>query len=292
VRVRVRVQARGWATGLFAATGMLCWGGAASAQSWRPYSTFRQLHGETKLDARLEFAAGLLKVVPGRHAELYRMYLWYDSDRFVPLSHYEAPASTVRLGVESAGRAGLRIVSKNQLRQKAVVELSSRADLALHLNLGAGEAELDLGGLRIASVRLETGASRASVRFSAPNRTRCQSAVFAAGAADLAVYRLGNSRCEKVKVEGGVGKLTLDFGGALDATQRAEITLSIGELRLRLPKRSPVRITMDRFLSSFDPEGLVQRGGSWVTRDFNPAEPHLDIALDCSVGAVRVEWIN
>ena len=83
-----------------------------------------------------------------------------------------------------------------------------------------------------------------------------------------------------MKVEGGVGKLTLDFGGALDATQKAEITLSMGELRLRLPKRSPVRITMDRFLSSFDSEGLVQRGGSWVTRDFNPAEPHLDIALD------------
>ncbi len=274
------------------AAGVACCAGLASAQSWRPYSTFRQLHGETRLDAQLEFAAGLLKVVPGRQAELYRMQLSYDADRFVPLSEYEAPASMVRLGVESAGRAGLRVVSKNQLRQKAVVELSPSADLALDLNLGAGEAELDLGGLRVASVRMEAGASRASVRFSAPNRTRCRSAVFAAGAADLAVYRLGNSRCETVKVEGGVGKLTLDFGGAQEATQRAEITLSMGELRLRLPKRFPVRITMDRFLSSFDPEGLAQKDGSWVTRDFDPADPHLDIELECSVGAVRVEWVN
>jgi hypothetical protein len=194
--------------------------------------------------------------------------------------------------VESAGRAGLRVVSKNQLRQKAVVELSPQADLALELNLGAGEADLDLGGLRITSLRLETGASRANVRFSAPNRARCQSAVFAAGAADLAIYRLGNSRCEAVKVEGGIGKLTLDFGGALEATQKAQITLAMGELRLRLPKRSPVRITMDQFLSSFDPEGLVRHGGSWITRGFDPAEPHLDISLDCSVGAVRVEWVN
>jgi hypothetical protein len=265
---------------------------AASAQSWRPYSTFRQLHGETKLEAELEFAAGLLKVVPGRQAELYRMHLSYDAERFVPLSHYEAPAATVRLGVESAGRTGLRVVSESHLRQKAVVELSPQIDLALNLNLGAGEAELDLGGLRIASVRLEAGASRASVRFSAPNRTRCESAVFAAGAADLAIYRLGNSRCEKVKVEGGVGKLTLDFGGAWTATQKAELTLSMGELRLKLPKRVPVRITMDRFLSSFHAEGLTQKGSSWVTRDFDPDQPHLDIALKCSVGTVRVEWVN
>lgn len=271
---------------------MLCWVGSASAQSWRPYSTFRQLHGETRLDAQLEFAAGMLKVTPGRQAELYRMHLSYDADRFVPLSQYEGPASTVRLGVESAGRAGLRVVSRKQLRQKAVVELSPRTDLALDLNLGAGEADLDLGGLRISRVRLETGASRATVRFSAPNPTRCESAVFAAGAADLAIYRLGNSRCERVKVEGGVGKLTLDFGGAWTTTQKAELTLSMGELRLRLPKRTPVRITMDKFLSSFNPEGLVRRGGAWVTRDFDPADPHLDIALTCSVGAVRVEWVN
>ncbi|MGH7631515.1 MAG: toast rack family protein [Gemmatimonadales bacterium] len=281
-----------WRALAAAAAGVLCWTGVASAQSWRPYSTFRQFHGETKLRAQLEFAAGLLKVMPGRDAELYRMHLSYDADRFVPLSQYQARASTVRLGVESAGRAGLRVVSKNQLRQKAVVELSPKADLALDLNLGAGEADVDLGGLRIASVRLETGASRASIRFSAPNRTRCRSAVFAAGAADLSVLRLGNSRCERVKVEGGVGKLTLDFGGAWTTTQKADLTLAMGELRLRLPKRAPVRITMAKFLASFEPEGLVRRGASWATRDFEPAQPHLDIALTCSVGAVRVEWVN
>lgn len=274
------------------AAGAFCWVGSASAQSWRPYSTFRQLHGETRLDAQLEFAAGMLKVAPGRQAELYRMQLSYDSDRFVPLSQYEGSAPTVRLGVQSAGRAGLRVVSKNQLRQKALVELSPRADLALDLNLGAGEADVDLGGLRISQVRIETGASRATVRFSAPNRTRCETAVFEAGAADLAIYRLGNSRCEKVRVEGGVGKVTLDFGGSWTTTQKADVTLSMGELRLRLPKRAPVRIRMDKFLSSFEPDGLIRRGDSWVTRNFDPEQPHLDIGLTCSVGAVRVEWVN
>lgn len=275
-----------------AAAGLVAWSGVGSAQSMRPFSTFRQLHGETRLDARLEFAAGALKVVPGRRAELYRMTLSYDAERFLPLSTYEAAASAVRLGVESAAGAGLRVVSRERLRQRALVELSPTTDLDLDLTLGAGEAEVDLGGLRVASLRLETGASRASIRFSAPNRTRCSSAVFAAGAVDLSILRLGNSRCDKVTVEGGVGKLTLDFGGAWTMTQHAELTLSMGELRLRLPKHAPVRIRMDRFLSSFDANGLVRQGNAFVTPKFDPAMPHLDIALTCNVGAVRIEWVN
>ena len=39
---------------------------AASAQSMRPFSTYRQWHGETSTSARLEFAAGALRLSAGR----------------------------------------------------------------------------------------------------------------------------------------------------------------------------------------------------------------------------------
>ena len=101
-----------------------------------------------------------------------------------------------------------------------------------------------------------------------------------------------NDHYAVVRVEGGVGKVTLDFGGSWTTTQKADLSLSVGELRLRLPRRTPVRIRMDKFLSSFEPEGLIRRGDSWVTRNFDPEQPHLDIGLTCSVGAVRLEWVN
>ena len=44
--------------------------GSAAAQSMRAFTTFRQLHGETRLQANLHYQAGGLRVAPGRANEL------------------------------------------------------------------------------------------------------------------------------------------------------------------------------------------------------------------------------
>ncbi len=166
----------------------------------RPFSTFRQLHGETRLQAELNYAAGTLRLVPGRPTELYRMDVSYDEDRFVPVSGFDASRGRVMLGLRSSGEGGIRVVSKNQLRQAANLTFSPRVDLDLAVALGAVDADLELGGLRISQLKLETGASRAVVRFSQPNGVRCRSADLSAGAAELSVIGLGNSRCDRIVV--------------------------------------------------------------------------------------------
>jgi hypothetical protein len=142
----------------------------------RPFSTFRQQHGETRLRADLQYAAGVLRLGAGPADELYRMDVSYDEDRFVPRSRFDAVRGEVLLGVEAAGRGGLRVVSQHQLQQSATVSFSPNVDLALNVGVGAVDADLDLGGLRLTELNLETGASRAVVRFSKPNGTRCRSA--------------------------------------------------------------------------------------------------------------------
>ncbi len=180
------------------ALALACWAGSAGAQSMRPFSTFRQLHGETRLQAELNYAAGTLRLVPGRPTELYRMDVSYDEDRFVPVSGFDASRGRVMLGLRSSGEGGIRVVSKNQLRQAANLTFSPRVDLDLAVALGAVDADLELGGLRISQLKLETGASRAVVRFSQPNGVRCRSADLSAGAAELSVIGLGNSRCDRI----------------------------------------------------------------------------------------------
>jgi len=273
-----------------AATLVVGLAGVLPAQTMRPFATFRQLHGETRLVARLDFAAGHLRLAPGRTGELYRMSLSYDADRFVPLSHYEPSGNAVALGVDPVGGAGLRVVSRNQLQQEAAVELSPRTDLSLVLSLGAVEADLDLGGLRVADLRLKAGASRTVLRFSEPNAIACGRADISAGAAEMSVLQLGNSGCARLRVEGGVGKMTLDFSGAWTRSQQAELNLAVTELRLRLPREIGVRIQMDRFLSSFEPAGLQRRGKDWVSPGYDPARPHLDVALQTAMGSVRIDW--
>lgn len=262
----------------------------AAAQSMRPFSTFRQWHGETRLAVKLEYAAGTLRVGAGSAGELYRMDVTYDEDRFVPVSDFDAPGGAVRLGLAAEGRGGVRVVSQNQLRQSAGVALSPRPDLALDVELGAVDGELDLGGLRVSDLDLSAGASRATVRFSTPNGIRCRAVNLRAGAAQLSVLGLGNSRCDRITFEGGVGQVTLDFGGAWTSDSRVEVHMALGELTLRLPRRVAVSVTLDKFLSSFEPEGLERQGTGYRSPGYEQAARHLDIDIFTAGGAVKVEW--
>lgn len=267
-------------------------GEPAAAQGMRPFTTYRQLHGETRLRATLEYAAGSLRLTPGRPGELYRMDVAYDGDRYRPVSRYDASRGAVRLGLEAAGEGGLRVVSRDQLRQTASVAFTPRVDLDLQLTLGAADADIELGGLRIAAWRVETGASQAVVRFSQPNGVRCRSGGVAAGAADLTVMGLGHSRCDRLDFEGGVGKLTLDFGGAWTVSSQVGVRMAVGELVLRLPRGAGVRLTLDRFLASFEPVGLERREDGYESAEYAGAARKLDIALTTAVGGVRVEWMD
>jgi len=271
----------------------LCLGAPlAAAQSMRPFSTYRQWHGETRVDARLEYTAGALRVAPGGPNELYRMDVLYDGDRYLPVSEFDAGRTGVVLGLRSIGEGGLRVVSKSQLRQTAAVTFSPKSDLALAIALGAVDGDLELGGLRLTDLTLQAGASRATVRFSQPNTTRCRAATFGAGAAELSVLGLGNSRCDRIAFEGGVGRVTLDFGGAWTSSSRVEVKMALGEVALRLPRQVGVRITLDKFLTTFEPQGLVRRGTSYLSPGYDQAARHLDIDVTTAVGGVTATWLE
>jgi hypothetical protein len=264
----------------------------AQAQSMRPFSTYRQWHGETRVAARLDYAAGALRLAAGRPAELYRMDVLYDGDRYVPVSDFDAAEGNVALGLRASGEGGLRVVSKSQLRQTASVTFSPKSDLALAVTLGAVDGDLELGGLRLTDLALEAGASRATVRFTQPNAVRCRAATLTAGAAELTVLGLGNSRCERIAFEGGVGQVTLDFGGAWTSSSRVEVKMALGKVALRLPRQVGIRITLDKFLATFEPQGLVRRGTSYLSPGYDKASRHLDIDVTTAVGGVTVEWVR
>ena len=266
--------------------------GSASAQSMRAFTTFRQLHGETRLQANLHYLAGGLRVAPGRANELYRMDASYDEERYRPTSDFNAATGTVALGLEPAGEGGLRVLSRRQLRQDANVAFSPVVDLDLDITLGAVDADLELGGLNLSALTMQAGASQAVVRFSQPNRSRCRTATTTTGAAELTMLGLGNSRCDRIDFEGGMGKVTLDFGGTWTSSSTAAIKMAVGELTLRLPRRAGVRLTLDRFLASFDPAGLVRSGNGFQSPGYDRAERKLDIAVTTAVGGVRIEWLD
>jgi hypothetical protein len=108
----------------------------------------------------------------------------------------------------------------------------------------------------------------------------------------VSLLGLGNSRCDEIEFEGGVGKVFLDFSGAWSTSSRVTVKMAVGELTLRLPRTVGVRMRMDKFLASFEPVGLVRRGEWFQSRNYGSTERQLDIDLTAAMGGVKVEWVN
>ncbi len=109
---------------------------------------------------------------------------------------------------------------------------------------------------------------------------------------NLTVLGLGNSRCDRLDFEGGIGKVTLDFGGTWTVSSEVGVKMAVGELVLRLPRQAGVRISLDEFLASFKPAGLEQQGTIYQSAGYAEAERKLEIAVTTAVGEVRVEWTD
>jgi hypothetical protein len=53
-----------------------------------------------------------------------------------------------------------------------------------------------------------------------------------------------------------------------------------------------VRITLDKFLATFEPQGLVRRGTSYLSPGYDQAPRRLDIDVTTAVGGVTVTWLE
>jgi len=163
------------------------------AQTTQHASVARQLFDQTSLLAVINFAAGDVTLRSAPSGMLYRMSTDYDPERYEPLSRYDSETQTVTLGLAPTGQGGIRVSSREHLAQTADIELSRMVPLDLDVTLGAAEATLELGGLRLKRIKLETAGSRTLVRFAQVNPGRCDTLAVKSGAADVTLEALGNS---------------------------------------------------------------------------------------------------
>lgn len=258
----------------------------AGAQSWRNFDVSRQLVDTTPVLVRLDYEIGALSVRPATGGLLYGAHLRYDAERASPRYEFTPATRTLRLGVEKrAGATAARNGNAGELR----VELTRRVPIDLELRLGAVEADLDLGGMRLDHLKVESGASDATVRFDAPNPDRMRALSFAVGAASLRATRLANANADHIRVQAGVGSVDLDFGGQWTHDVELTLEMALGGATLRVPRDVGIQVNASRRLASFDLPGLVKRGDVWVTPNWDTARHKLRVHGRMSVGKLTVE---
>lgn len=272
---------------LAVAAALLSAAAPAQAQQWRSVTSARQAQGERGLDVQVQYGGGDLSVRPADGGLLYQLQMRYDERQMRPVTAYDRAAGKLTLGVES--------VRRNQRTQRggtAAVQLAPAVPMDLKLEFGAGEANLELGGLSLRSVDLSTGASETDVRFGAPNRVRAGTVRVAAGASRLHMRGLGNARAEHIVLDGGVGEATLEFDGAWDRSATLNVDMGLGALTLRFPRSLGVRIEKDSFLTRFSPAGMVRRDGAWYSRNWDQARHRLTVKIDAALGSINVQWMD
>lgn len=261
----------------------------AEAQSWRTLRSSRQVWDREPLNVQIRYAAGELTVTPAEQPLLYQMELRYDEDRFRPLTSLDPERHTLRLGIDTVeGVRGGDIDDGS----RAEIALTREVPLDLDLEFGAGRAELNLSGMRLRGLSVSTGASETTIRFAALNPIEADELRIQAGAAQLEVIGIGNSRARSVEFHGGVGSTVLDFTGTQTEDTDVSVKMGIGEMKLRFPRGVGVQLQRRSFLTSFETEGLVRRGDAFYSPDWDTAARRITVEVEAALGSVEVEWVG
>ena len=264
---------------------------ALSAQDdpqWRSLDVSRQLRDSAPQRIKVQYGAGRVDVRGTDAPLLYGMHLRYDELRAVPLHRYDAEQRSTVLGLESRNvnsrvSSGARSES-GELR----LVLPRTVPLDLDLQFGGTEAMLELGGLSLQSIRLECGATDATIGFTTPNRAHMRELNVDVGAASFTALNLGNANADEIRVRGGMGSIDLDFSGSWQRDLTVLTRVAIGKMTLRVPDDVGVRLEIKRVAAGFDHEGMVKRADAWYSKNWDTAPRKLRIRAETVFGDLEL----
>lgn len=262
--------------------------GAALAQSWRTVESSRQLLDSAEHHVQVRYSAGRIDVAPTNAPVLYSMNLRYDEASSTPLHHYDASAHLLTLGVNAEKTRFVRGTDEKSSGEMHL-SLSRSVPIDLDLDLGATKGALDLGGLNLLSLRLDSGASDMQLDFSTLNRSRMRVFEVQAGAASFDAKNLANANAPTIHVESGVGSVELDFGGTWTQDVSVNAEVALGKLTLHVPGDVGIRVEVEKFLASFDQQGLEKRGDAYFSSNWDRALYHLRVRAETTVGGIEID---
>jgi predicted membrane protein len=104
------------------------------------------------------------------------------------------------------------------------------------------------------------------------------------------VNSAGNSGCRSWRLDGGVGAVYFDLGGAWPADARVTLNMALGGVTLAVPKDLGLRVRVSGFLSGFDAKGFSKDGKTHTSNNYSSAARKLDVEVSSAMGGVTVVW--
>jgi len=249
--------------------------------------------GVEKLIVKVEFGVGNLIIHPDDIKEAAVLNVSYDPKKFDFEIDYTKRGSTGYLDMESMVRKHRNINLEDSDNEWNLV-LSTRYPGEMEFELGACEADIDLGGIPLTELTFDIGAASGLVEFSKPNPERLRELVFNVGASSLEAKNLGNANFEFLKVSCGAASCDLDLRGEYKGESDFELEVGVGSVDVILPRGVAVSIeTDDGMFSSIDfhNDDLEEIDDDFYqTPGFDDAEDRIFITVEVGMGSVDFYW--
>ena len=159
----------------------------------------------------------------------------------------------------------------------------------LGVELGGAEAKLELGGLKIRKLHLESGLAGSKVSFSTPNQVPMERMSIELGLGGVQFEKLGNANVAEINIDGGMGAVSLDFGDVVGQDVKITSNFAFGELRVAVPANVGVLVEGELKAGKFERHiAFKQMGNAWYSMNWQDASQHITIVAHTTVGSLKI----
>lgn len=280
-------------------------GGTLPAQEWRTLEARRNRPdtsqgGVDTLHVRLAYGAGELSFRGVPAPALYDLHVRYDANERRVKYHYDSETHTLTVGGDS-GMADIFSLRRHHDRPRdegsgshstLSLGVASGVPLDLALDFSASEATLDMSGLSLSRLSIETAASESRVTFGTVNPSRIPSIELRATAAGFSVEQLGNAHADTVHANATMGRMDLDLSGEWTGDATLDLRAVMSAVTVRIPRDVGVRVRSSTIFGKIDAPGFTERDGVFYSDNFDGAARRVLIdgrAIMAGIEVVRIE---
>jgi hypothetical protein len=166
------------------------------------------------------------------------------------------------------------------------VQLSTVTPMDLKIAAGAYQGNMDLSGMRLASLSITDGASDSTVQFNVPNPEKMTDLTYKTGASQVKLYGLANANFSSMNFEGGAGNYVLDFTGKLQQDATLTVKTGVSAVTISVPKGMSVKVSSNSAISNVDTQGNWTSSGN--TYDTQGEGPTLTVDVTGGLGALKL----
>ena len=179
--------------------------------------------------------------------------------------------------------AGITGDSRSQPELTITIPRGKPLDLMLIMSIG--RSDIDLGGLTLSDVSVNTSMGEHHVDFREPVAAGARELRFTTSMGNVVLENLGNARAESISGSGSMGNLTVNLSGAWLEGHEANVRFeqSMGELTVRVP----ANIRVDADVRSADGGESTNRTPE-IRQPDDPKAPTVRLRVSTSMGNARV----